>query len=96
MCGGISPEGPKMYICSYKVAHFSGSGVQIWLDVCGSISPERQKMYILSYKLALFSGSGVKIRFYLRDGNLPEKKILSYKLELFSGKKNGNLALSIW
>ena len=63
-----------MYILSYNLALFGGSGIKISLDVCHGISSQRHKVYIFSYKPALFDGYGMKIGLDICCGICVESK----------------------
>ena len=91
LCEGISPERPKMYILSYRLALFSEQVTKNRLNLHGGISPARPEINILRYELRLFSESEVKIShfrsmsWYSTRSERPNMYILSYKLALFSG-----------
>ena len=57
--GGLSPERPKMYTNSYKLA--VELAVELRQNLRGGFSPERPQTNILNYKLPLCYGSGVSL-----------------------------------
>ena len=84
---GISPERPKTYIWSYKLAPFGKAGVEHRKNLRWRFTRKARNVHF-GLQLAPFCGAGVEYKKHLCGGISPERpemKILSYKLELFCG-----------